>query len=241
MPDVLVELARALSPTQATSVAASLELDGRLDIAVSALPGSAHPARELLPVALKRLGNAESLASVLRGFVVAAAKAPDPPRAVWSGPTFDGDSDHTTAAVAHLIDGAVEDVFVSTYSATSNSPFVKALWQAIARGVTVTVLIDGSDQMAPTLAKLTKSLYGARFLTYVPKGPYGLQHSKVVVVDSSAALVTSANFSDAAAHKNLEVGVLIRDPDFASKLRQRFHSLIITGTLAEITPPPPRS
>lgn len=233
MADALVQLAKALSPTQATSVAASLEIDGRMDYAVATLPGTSHPAVALLGAALTRLGDSAVLASVLRGFAAAGAKAPNPPRAVWSGPSFDGDSDHTTAAVAHLIDEATEDVFASTFSATLGSPFVEALWRAIARGVTVTVLFDGGEKMSATAAKLTKKLDGARFLTYVPDGSFGLQHSKVVIVDSAAAFVTSANLSEAAAYRNLEVGVLVRDPEFASKLRQRFLKLATLNTLLD--------
>ena len=234
MADALVQLAKVLSPTQATSIAASLEIDGRLDYAVATLPGTSHPAVSLLGAALKRLGDSTVLASVLRGFAAAGAKAPNPPRSVWSGPSFDGDSDHTTAAVAHLIDEATEDVFASTFSASLGSPFVEALWRAIARGVTVTVLIDGGEKMSATAAKLTKKLDGARFLAYVPDGSFGLQHSKVVIVDSAAALVTSANLSEAAAYRNLEVGVLVRDPEFASKLRQRFRTLVALNTLVDI-------
>ncbi len=95
----------------------------------------------------------------------------------------------------------------------------------------MTVLLDSSERMASTAAMLMKKLDGARFLTYVPEGSYGLQHSKVVIVDSAAALVTSANLSGAAAHRNLEVGVLVRDPEFASKLRQRFQALASQKTL----------
>jgi phosphatidylserine/phosphatidylglycerophosphate/cardiolipin synthase-like enzyme len=229
--DALVELAKVLSPTQATSVAASLEIDGRLDYAVATLPGTSHPAVLLLGAALTRLGDSAVLASALRGFAAAGAKAPNPPRAVWSGPSFDGDSDHTTAAVAHLIDEATEDVFASTFSATLGSPFVEALWRAIARGVAVTVLLDGGEKMSATAAKLRKKLDGARFLTYVPDGSSGLQHSKVVIIDSAAAFVTSANLSEAAAYRNLEVGVLVRDSEFASKLRQRFLKLATLNTL----------
>ena len=225
MADALVRLAEVLSPTQATTIAASLELDSRLDKATATLPGSGHPAAPILGAALKQLGSAALLAAVLRGYAAAGLKAPKPPRAVWSGPSFDGDSDHTTAAVAHLIDEAKEDVFASTFSATLGSPFVEALWRAIARGVTVTVLVDGSEKMSGTATKLKKKLEGALFLTYVPDGVFGLQHSKVVIVDSAAALVTSANLSEAAAYLNLEVGVLVRDPEFASKLRQRFRTL----------------
>jgi phosphatidylserine/phosphatidylglycerophosphate/cardiolipin synthase-like enzyme len=229
--DVLVELAKILSPTQARSVAASLEIDGRLDYALATLPGSAHPASPLLRAAFDRLENTDDLASILRGFAAVNAKAPNPPRAVWSGPSFQGDSDHTTAAVARLIDEATEDVFASTYSATSGSPFVDALWRALARGVAVTVLVDVGENVSVAVRTLTRRLDGARFLQYVPEGSYGLQHSKVVVVDSNAAFLTSANLSEAAAHRNLEAGVLIRDPVFASGVRSRFKNLQSVGVL----------
>ena len=89
--------------------------------------------------------------------------------------------------------------------------------------------------MKDTVAALQHALTGARFLAYsAPAGTYGIQHSKVVIVDSSIALITSANFSDAAAHRNLEAGVLIRDPEFASKVRQRFTSLWTSGTLTKL-------
>ncbi|MFF1384673.1 DISARM system phospholipase D-like protein DrmC [Arthrobacter sp. NPDC058288] len=238
MADALLQLARALTASQATSIAASLEIDGRLDRAVSFLPVSSHAAVELLGRALSLLGEPTLLASVLRGYAAAADRAPAPPQAVWSGPSFAGDGDHTTAAVAHLVDEAKEDVLASTYSASIGSPFVEALWRAIARGVSVTLVLEGS-KMAETAIKLQDKLQGARFLKYVPpSGQYGLQHSKVVIVDSALALVTSANFSSAAAHGNLETGVLIRDPLFASKLRQRFASLANSGSLVHFSSSP---
>lgn len=235
MADALLQLAQALSASQATSIAASLEIDGRLDRAASFLPDSSHALVELLGQALSLLGDSALLASVLRGFVAAAGRAPAPPRAVWSGPSFSGDGDHTTAAVAHLVEEAKEDVLASTYSASIDSPFVEALWRAMARGVSVTLVLEGS-KMEDTATKLQAKLEGARFLKYVPTaGRYGVQHSKVVIVDSTLALVTSANFSNAAAHGNLEAGVLIRDPLFASKIRQRFASLTKSGSLVRFS------
>lgn len=235
MTDALLQLAEALTPSQATSIAASLEIDGRVKNAVLFLPHPAHPAVEMLGQALSLLGRPAILASVLRGYAASARRAPAPPRAVWSGPSFPGDSDHTTAAVAHLVDEAKEDVLASTYSATIGSPFVDALWRAIARGVSVTLVLEGA-RMEETVMKLQVRLEGARFLKYVPpNGQYGIQHSKVVIVDSAFALVTSANFSDAAAHRNLEAGVLIRDPGYSSKLRQRFTSLAKQGYLTPLS------
>lgn len=236
MADALLQLAQALTASQATSIAASLEIDGRLDRAASFLPGSSLAVVELLTEAFSLLGEPTILASVLRGYASAASRGPGPPRAVWSGPSFPGDGDHTTAAVAHLVDEATEDVLASTYSASIDSPFVDALWRAVARGVTVTLVLEAT-KMEDTATKLQERLQGARFLRYVPPaGQYGVQHSKVVIVDSALALVTSANFSNAAAYGNLEAGVLIRDPYFASNLRQRFTALYGGGFLESHEP-----
>ncbi|WP_115786913.1 DISARM system phospholipase D-like protein DrmC [Arthrobacter silvisoli] len=234
MADTLLQLARALTASQATSIAASLEIDGRLDRAASFLPNSSHSAVGFLAKAFSLLGDPALLASVLRGFAAAAERAPSPPRPVWSGPSFSGDGDHTTAAVAHLIDEAKEDILASTYSASMGSPFVKALWRAIARGVSVTLVVEAA-KMNDTTAKLQAVLEGACFLAYVPpEGQYGVQHSKVVIVDSTLALVTSANLSAAAANLNLEAGVLIQDPGFASKIRQRYKALEGIGRLQRV-------
>ena len=232
MSQSVVALAAKITASQANVLAASLEIDGRLDIAKSAL-GPEHPALINLDEVAAEFGTA-ALAAMLRGFVAAASWAPRVPRAVWSGPSFEGDSDHTTAATAHLIDGATEDVFASTFSASVNSPFIDALWRAIARGVDVTVLVEGTE-MAHLAEKLRVRLVGAKFLKYVaPGNAYGIQHSKVVVIDSAIALITSANFSNAAAHRNLEAGVLIHDPDFATGIRRRFTSLRAAGHLVDL-------
>lgn len=228
-----VELATALSPAVALKVASSLEIDGRLSKAMEKLPSNS-PAAAALSEAHQAVGGA-LLAAMLRGFAAAAERSAVDIRAVWSGPTFDGDGDHTTSALAHLIDGASDDVFASTYSATTDSEFVKALWRAIARGVSTTLLIDVSVNDGKTASMLRAKLTGARFWTYqAPDGKYAAQHSKVVIVDSRTAFVTSANFSQAGAERNLETGVVVHDVDFASRMRQRFNKLWEHGVIATL-------
>lgn len=230
MADPFVQLAAGLQPALASKLAASLEIDGRLGKALEKL--TADPElREALGAAHATVGPV-ALASVLRGFVVAANSHSTDLRAVWSGPTFDGDADHTTSALAFMIDEATEDVFASTYSASSDSAFVAALWRAIARGVAVTVLVDAKIRDGGTAQMLQTRLAGARFWTYRPEpGVYAVQHSKVVLVDSRSAFVTSANLSVAAEERNLEAGVIIRDAGFASSMRQRFDGLRAAGAI----------
>ncbi|KJQ54397.1 DISARM system phospholipase D-like protein DrmC [Microbacterium sp. SA39] len=228
MADAIEALARAVSPSLALKLASSLEIDGSL--AKASIKVSDVAIRDLLAESFDMLGSA-NLAAVLRGFSAATKANGKDLRAVWSGPTFAGDGDHTTAAIAHLIDEATEDVFASTYSASSNSAYVQSLWRAVARGVKTTVLLDANLNDGKTAAWMQEKLHGARFLGFKPGPLGGVQHSKVVVVDSSTAFITSANLSEAAHEKNLEAGVIIRDPDFASSVRQRYASLLNEGHL----------
>jgi len=233
MPDPIVTLASTLTPAIALKVASILEIDGSLDRAISKLP-TGSSAVEPLRDCHATLGPS-LLVSLLRGFARSANSSRREVRAVWSGPTFDGDGDHTTSALSHLIDDAVEDVFASTYSATADSIFVNALWRAIARGVKTTLLVDSTVNDGKTAAMLAQKLSGARFWTFCPpSGGYGRQHSKVVIIDSRVVFVTSANLSDAGAEKNLEAGLVAHDPDLASKMRQRFQSLYSEGALADL-------
>lgn len=233
MTDPFVALSSALTPGVALRVASSLEIDGRLSKALAKLPPDSS-AMAPLTEGFKAVGGAV-LADILRGFAAAAQRSATDIRPAWSGPTFDGDGDHTTSAIAHLIDGANEDVFASTYSATPDSEFVKALWKAIARGVRATLLVDSTVNNGKTASMLRAKLAGARFWTYKhPDGQYAAQHSKVVIVDSRSAFVTSANLSTAAAERNLEAGVVIHDVEFASNMRQRFTKLREHGAITDL-------
>ena len=56
-------------------------------------------------------------------------------------------------------------------------------------------------------------------------------HAKCVVVDGRTAFVSSANFTEAAQERNIEVGVLVRSEVVAERLIAFFAALISTGTV----------
>ena len=62
----------------------------------------------------------------------------------------------------------------------------------------------------------------------------GVMHAKVVIIDTSAALVTSANFTAAAHSRNIEAGILIRHPKHVRSIREYFDSLISTKQLVRL-------
>ncbi len=57
-------------------------------------------------------------------------------------------------------------------------------------------------------------------------GPGGVLHAKAVVADEEAVFITSANLTEAALDRNIELGVLIRDRAIALTIAGYFRSLI---------------
>ncbi|MFO7568143.1 MAG: DISARM system phospholipase D-like protein DrmC [Enhygromyxa sp.] len=56
-------------------------------------------------------------------------------------------------------------------------------------------------------------------------------HAKCIVVDDEQVLVTSANFSSVAQERNIEAGVVVREPRLAEQLRGEFERLLEAGVL----------
>ena len=62
-------------------------------------------------------------------------------------------------------------------------------------------------------------------------------HAKCVVIDGNEALVTSANFTEAAQVRNIELGLLVNSPAIAGQIEDHFHSLIRNGHLGRLPLP----
>ncbi len=59
-------------------------------------------------------------------------------------------------------------------------------------------------------------------------------HAKVIIVDKRFSLVSSANFTEAAQDRNIEAGVLIDSPEFATQLQGHFEALREAGHLIPV-------
>jgi len=57
-------------------------------------------------------------------------------------------------------------------------------------------------------------------------GPGGVLHAKAVIADDEAVFVTSANLTEAAFDRNIEVGLLVRDRTLALTITSHFQALI---------------
>jgi phosphatidylserine/phosphatidylglycerophosphate/cardiolipin synthase-like enzyme len=59
-------------------------------------------------------------------------------------------------------------------------------------------------------------------------------HAKAVVADEEALFITSANLTEAALDRNIEIGLLVRDRALAASLVCHFRGLIDQGLLSPL-------
>jgi phosphatidylserine/phosphatidylglycerophosphate/cardiolipin synthase-like enzyme len=59
-------------------------------------------------------------------------------------------------------------------------------------------------------------------------------HAKVIVVDSAKVFISSANFTEAAQERNIEVGLVIRSNVLADQISNYFQSMVMRGVLKPV-------
>ncbi|WIX85853.1 DISARM system phospholipase D-like protein DrmC [Amycolatopsis sp. DG1A-15b] len=158
------------------------------------------------------------------------------PDIVWTNPRdVPGAEGRTTKAALDLINRAEGSVYAATYSASWGSPHLVALRNALKRGVDVTVVVD-TAQRRDTAEMISDMLAGAQIWTLEQPAndTYAVQHAKLITVDDREALVTSANFSKAAAERSLECGLLSTDIAISTGLRERLELLHQYGVLVDL-------
>ena len=81
----------------------------------------------------------------------------------------------------------------------------------------------------PEDAPLPEVYYDVRSQGTVAHGEAAVMHAKCIVMDVEEVLVTSANFTEAAQHRNIEVGLLVRSAVIARQVTEFFDGLVSAG------------
>lgn len=183
-----------------------------------------------------------------------AARKPAP-ELVWTGPEGAGATARDTAVVLRsLFEGAREHVILAGYSFDHAHDVLAPLHAGMRdHGVEATFFVDvpqtgkhltdpnayvaehlggflrGNWPFGPPLPQI---YYDRRAL--IPGPPYSSLHAKCVTVDGLRAFVSSANFTQRGQERNIEVGVLIDDPVFASGLAGQWMGLVEGGIVARM-------
>lgn len=157
---------------------------------------------------------------------------------VWTGPaTSLVPIRHTAQVLTGLIDEARERLFVVSFVAYHVSGALDAMQRAIQRGVQVRVLLEQSKQQGghltvDSIAMLRRALPKAKIYGWnkqaAEAGQSGAVHAKCAVADGMLAFITSANLSDAAMERNMELGVLIRGGYVPDQLDRHLSALFTT-------------
>jgi len=181
--------------------------------------------------------------------LVARTRAPD---LVWSGPEVPGLHARDTRRVyEELLGNAERTLWVCTYAFFDGPRAFEVLARRMdATPALRTILLlniqrkradtTAADQLVRRFADRfwgsdwpgttrPQVFYDPRSLD--PDAPGGVLHAKAVVADDEVALVTSANLTEAALDRNIEIGLLVHDRCLALTLSSHFRALIDVGLL----------
>jgi len=160
---------------------------------------------------------------------------------VWTGPaTGMVPLRHTAQVLTGLIDEAHDRLFLVSFVAYHVDSVIDALRRAIERRVQVSILLEqskehGGNVTVDSLAMLKRSLPNAQLYIWVKTTPDGglggSVHAKCAVADGVTAFITSANLSDAAMERNMELGVLLRGGQVPDLLDRHLTALVTTKQL----------
>lgn len=171
---------------------------------------------------------------------------------VWSGPEVQGLHARDTRRVyEELLGSAERSVWASTYAFFDGPKAFAILADRMAQKpeLEVTLLLNVERKWGDTTAadflvikfaqkfwsqdwpgpKRPRVFYDPRSLT-LPK-PEGVLHAKAVVTDDTNVFITSANLTEAALDRNIEMGLLVRDCSLAISISLHFAKLVDMGLL----------
>ena len=156
---------------------------------------------------------------------------------VWTGPTTPFVSARRTEqALLQVIGAAKQNLFITSFVAYDVSTIVKALNDASARGVSISMLLESSQEQGGSisfdaLGKMKTLVPTAKLYAWRDKTePFtdGSVHAKVAVADGETCFITSANLTGYAMDRNMEAGVLITGGQVPRSLYDHLHALVQT-------------
>ncbi|WP_433498588.1 DISARM system phospholipase D-like protein DrmC [Sphaerimonospora sp. CA-214678] len=143
----------------------------------------------------------------------------------------------TSSVIIEVIRASRTSLLVVSFAAFGVAEVVGELVRAARRGVQIDLVLEGNAEEGGALrggAAATEAFEELRplaeFWTWTDRpmagGSVPALHAKVVAADDDMALLGSANLTDRALAHNLEIGVVLRDPDVVRRLVGHFRSLM---------------
>ena len=164
---------------------------------------------------------------------------------VWTGPSTPVVPVRRTEQVlCDLIHGAERRLTMTSFGIFQVPRLVEELEQALVRGVDLRIVLGDRESHSVQEIDRQRQQLGrvvatqATLLQWPPErrprdeqGHAGLMHAKAAVADSRIAFLTSANLTEAALERNIELGVLIRGGGLPAAIDRVFDALLESGEL----------
>ena len=176
---------------------------------------------------------------------LAAKRSRQTTELVWTGPSTPVVPVRRTEQVlCDLIGCARRSLTITSFGIFQVPRLVEELEQALSRSVTLRIVLGDRewhsdqeiDRQRHQLGRVVAAQ--ASLLQWAPErrprdeeGHAGLMHAKVAVADSRVAFLTSANLTEAALERNMELGVLIRGGNMPSAIDRLIDTLVESGEL----------
>jgi len=138
----------------------------------------------------------------------------------------------TSEVVRQLITSAKERVTLVSYAAYQVPAITAALDAVSARGVRVDLILESPEHLTAGGGAAAYAKYRIYHWPVDQREPPDAKlHAKAIIVDSRDVLLTSANMTNAAYDKNIELGILCRGGTTARRVQKHFDALIARGVL----------
>jgi len=203
--------------------------------------------------------RADHIAIIAESIIAARSQSSeaDQTHLVWSGPDAPGITNRDTGVVVRELFGtATSEVLIAGYAVYQGRDIFRRLAERMAEIATLEVrfFLDIRRSMNdPEPASVILRRFADNFrmaewpgdrlpaMYYDPRSladqseQRSSLHAKCIVVDRRVAFVSSANFTEAAQLRNIEVGALIKSASFAEQLRDHFEKLLAGGLLLRLS------
>lgn len=200
------------------------------------------------------VGMAAKDAALLVAAVLAERAVGSPPQLelVWSGPEpAHAHARDTSQVLRELFASAQHRVIIAGFAFWDAKAIFETLYRrALATPLAIEFFVhldtSGTNYQMSSAAffKHTWPWHDATVDVYYDargdgEGEQGTMHAKCVVIDDSATFITSANFTTAAQARNVELGVLVRDREFSTRVVAQWHALSAGGLFRRLPPRTP--
>jgi len=257
MNDALLDVPSHLRERLASALEAGLLPEPHSAPALRSVLGSSERVDEIAAALaeLHQLGVSGRAAALWLRTITQAAARSLPPDLVWSGPEVSGLHARDTRRVYdELLGSANRSLWISTFVYFDGSKAFDVLARRMDElpELRVRLMLNIERKRGDTTA--TEQLvrrFAERFWTadwpgssrpnvfYDPRSldpeySGGVLHAKAVVADGETVFVTSANLTEAALDRNIELGLLVRDSALATSISNHFRVLIEGGLLSPL-------